>query len=128
MDKLIYIASPYSAHTPEGSRIDKVEEGRYLETCKACAALMLAGHLVYSPIMHWHVVDMLSDQQIGYEDYLAADCEMIKRCDEVWVLTIDGWDKSKGVAFEVKYAEMHKRPVRYFKLTEEGIVHETKLH
>lgn len=124
--KMVYLASPYSAHTPEGSRDDVVEHKRYLEACAATGLLMQKGQLVYSPIVHWHIIDQMYKDSIGYEDYLAADCEMILRCDEVHVLVTDGWDKSRGVALEIEYAKMYNKPVLYFTASEAGIKYENR--
>jgi hypothetical protein len=39
---------------------------------------------------------------------------MLARCDELMVVTLDGWDKSVGVAAEVAEAERLGKLVCYF--------------
>jgi hypothetical protein len=41
------------------------------------------------------------------------DSLLVYRCDEVWVLCIDGWRESVGVAAEVRLAKGFGRAVRY---------------
>lgn len=125
---MIYIASPYSAKLPlSGLRDEVIEHKRYMEACIAAGLIMLKGELVYSPIVHWHIIDRLYHGQLGYEDYLAADCKMLELCDEVHVLMIDGWDKSKGVLLEIEYAKLKGKPIKYFMNTPEGVVYADKI-
>lgn len=128
---MIYLASPYSAkiHDGEeaGQRDEVLEHKRYVEACLACGFLMKSGELVYSPIAHWHIIDKLFKGTIGYEDYLAADMQMIELCREVHVLRIDGWKESRGVQLEIGFAEMKKKPVKYFTIDEKGVKYDASL-
>jgi hypothetical protein len=38
---------------------------------------------------------------------------LIEKCDEVWVLTYDGWDTSVGVAGEITHAAAHLKQVLF---------------
>lgn len=38
---------------------------------------------------------------------------LISKCDELWVLKIDGWEQSKGVSAEIEYAESLNIPIKY---------------
>lgn len=125
---MIYLASPYTAKihdcidgtvTPE-----VVEHKRYVEACLACGFLMKEGELVYSPIAHWHVIDKLFHGTIGYEDYLAADMQMIELCREVHVLMLEGWKESRGVSVEIEFAKMKDKPVKYMTIDAQGVHYE----
>jgi hypothetical protein len=118
---MIYLASPYSAKDPDGVVNEELQCKRYIDACAAVGLLMKKGELVYSPIVHWHIVDQMYKGEIGYEDYLACDCAMIELCSEVHVLQIDGWDKSRGVAVEILYAQKFSKPVKYLTMSEEGL-------
>jgi hypothetical protein len=118
---MIYLASPYSAKEPDGKVDEVLQHKRYIEACVATGLLMKKGELVYSPIVHWHIVDQMFKGEIGYEDYLAADCKMIELCREVHVLQCNGWNKSRGVAVEIGYASKFNKPVRYFTTDENGV-------
>lgn len=126
---MIYLASPYSAKIHDGEEAGKVDEvtehKRYMEACMAAGFLMLRGELVYSPIAHWHIIDRLFKGQIGYEDYIASDMQMIELCTEVHVLQIEGWDKSRGVALEIGYAQMKGKEIKYFTISPQGVEYAT---
>jgi hypothetical protein len=124
---MIYLASPYSAKIHDcaadmpNCRDEVTEHKRYIEACYACGMLMMNGDTVYSPIAHWHLIDRLMQGSIGYEDYLAADFEMIDLCSELHVLMLDGWKESRGVTLEIEYAKLKNKPVKYLKLDEQGV-------
>lgn len=113
MNKLIYLASPYSSADPE------VVLQRVKDVGDATAKLIEAGNLIFSPILHSHYIAHLvafdplnhaPDKLTGWMEY---DFAFIDKADEVWVVMIDGWDKSHGIAAEVDHARETNKPVRY---------------
>lgn len=107
-EKLIYLASPYS-HPDE-----QIKAYRFFRACEATARLQDEGHLVFSPIVHAHYLVPYTAKQGGaFSDWEALDKAFIDRCDEVWVLEIDGWQESKGVTAEIAYARSKAKPVRF---------------
>jgi hypothetical protein len=38
----------------------------------------------------------------------------LERCDEMVVLTLDGWQESVGVQAELRHASVLRKPVRYW--------------
>ena len=109
---MIYLASPYS--DPDS----KVMDQRYNLICEACAALARRGFNVYSPIVHWHVIAKRFNLSKKYSFWKKHDEEMIKICNDFWVLTIHGWNTSKGVANESAYAVKQIREIKYITLPE----------
>lgn len=109
---MIYLASPYS------HRDAAVREERYATACKATADLMAQGYVVYSPIAHSHpVAAYLPDTLLLDHEFWMKQClPMVERSDAVWVLTIPGWDQSRGVAREVAHAEARLIPVVHYRL------------
>lgn len=105
---LLYLASPYS-HTDA-----RVREARFIAACEAVAWLMRRDVLAFSPIAHTHPV-VVQDPELGwdYNAWRALDEEMIRRCDEVTVLMLDGWLESKGVQAEVAFARSIGKPINY---------------
>lgn len=107
---LIYLASPYSSPS------DLERAVRREAAAKACALLSLMdiGH-VYAPIVHG----------VGFEQYLPTivrqdhdfwmrHCyQLLERCDQLFVLMIDGWQTSKGVQMEIEYARQMGMTTRY---------------
>jgi hypothetical protein len=94
---MIYLASPYSH--PDQS----VREQRFFAACDAATALMGAGHIVYSPVVHGHplVQSGLPGDWSFWERHARWHLE---RCDEVVVLMLDAWDQSNGVLAEIEIA------------------------
>lgn len=104
---MMYLASPYS-HADLF-----VREARYLAACKATLRLMLAGQRVYSPIVHNHQLARLGRLPKDFGWWEAYDLDMLRRCDRLVVLKIDGWQISAGVRAEIKFAESINMPVEY---------------
>ncbi len=104
---LVYLASPYSH--PDAS----VREDRFRAVCKAAGHMMAEGEFVYSPIAHTHPIACETDLPKGWFYWSEFDRLIISKCDELCVLTLDGWDKSEGVAAEIKIAEELGIPVGF---------------
>lgn len=94
---MLYLASPYSHPDP------LMKEQRALEAAKATAKLIYANVLTFSPIAHSHPMHLFGlDGDWKYWEKL--DTWFIERCNAVVVLTIAGWDRSQGIAAEVRLA------------------------
>jgi hypothetical protein len=103
---MIYLASAYSHFDAA------VCEQRFRAACQAAAHLMRAGHTVFSPIAHGHCIAQ-HGLPTDWRFWERFDCELLARCDEVLVLTLDGWRESAGVLAEVRIAGELGKPVRY---------------
>ena len=95
---LIYLASP-SYHKSEF-----VIHKRYEMARDATMAIMKEGRIVYSPIVHMHHIQLISDFLKDWDFYKKYDECMLSRCNEMWILNIDGWKHSKGVKGEIDFA------------------------
>jgi hypothetical protein len=97
---MIYLASPYSHKDPA------VREMRFVAACKQAAEMLRCDIPVYSPIVHSHPIAIYGgiDPMDG-EFWARADRPYLELCDEVWVLTLPGWEESKGVHIEIERAE-----------------------
>lgn len=84
---MIYLASPYSHADPA------VREARYRAACRATAALLKAGLVVFSPIVHSHPLVAFA-LPTGWDFWERIDRAYLARCDEVVVLMLDGWEES----------------------------------
>jgi nucleoside 2-deoxyribosyltransferase len=103
---MIYLASPYS-HTDPG-----VREERFRAACRATAALLRAGEVVFSPIVHSHaLVEFALPTAWAFWEFI--DRAHLERCDEVVVLMLDGWQESIGVGAEIGIARALGKPVRF---------------
>jgi hypothetical protein len=41
------------------------------------------------------------------------DRRLLEACDELWVLTLDGWQQSVGIQAEIAIARELGKPIRY---------------
>jgi hypothetical protein len=92
----IYLASPYSHPDPD------IMESRFEAVAIATAYLMdIEGSVVYSPIVHSHIVAKYLDNFLDHEFWLTQDRSHISTCDKLIVYKLEGWDKSFGVSWEI---------------------------
>jgi nucleoside 2-deoxyribosyltransferase len=119
-DSMVYLASPYSHPDPA------VREQRFQAVCRAVAALLRAGHVVFSPIVHCHAL-VPHGLPTDWAFWQRVDREHLERCDEVVVLMLDGWEVSEGVQAEIGVARALGKPVRYL-AADEAFVAPTLAH
>lgn len=106
--KMIYLASPYSHKDPD------IMEKRFEDVCKAQGELIKKfgkDHVFIGPIAMSHSIAQYSELNTTWEFWQHQDEELIKRCDEVWLIKLDGWQQSKGVRAEIDLACKLKKPI-----------------
>jgi hypothetical protein len=103
---MIYLASPYSHPDPA------VREERFRAACRATAALLHAGEVVFSPIVHSHPLVAFA-MPTAWSFWERIDRAHLERCDEVAVLMLDGWEESIGVREELRLARELGKPARF---------------
>lgn len=104
---LIYLASPYSHEDTA------IRDERFNIVCRVAARLMAQGHLIFSPIAHTHPIAMAGELPTGWDFWQKYDHAHLDAAAQVWVLRIDGWDRSTGVKAEIDYAMSKGKPVAY---------------
>jgi hypothetical protein len=92
---MIYLASPYSDQSPTV---------RHWRFCAAVAAVQrMTGHdlIAFSPVAV--SVPMVLNGVRPWDDPWWYEWSMafLKRSDELWILPLDGWDRSAGVKCEI---------------------------
>lgn len=97
--KLAYLAAPFSHPDAE------VREYRYRCVTRAAFEFHKQGRFVYSPLTHNTPLIKLDDKVTGWETWCRFDELMLRKCDELIVLQLEGWKESRGVAAEIKIAE-----------------------
>jgi len=105
---MIYLASPYS------DKDKRVVVSRYNEVLEFCANRIKEGHIVFSPIVHCHVMAQRFEMPGNHLFWWKYDTSMIDIADEVWILCLPYWQMSIGVGKEIAYAEKIGKKVRYF--------------
>lgn len=103
----IYLACPYS------TRIPFLKWWRFRQVNKKAGQLMEMGFIVFSPISHSHPIASQCGLPKDFEYWKKFDESFIKWADEVWILTLWGWRKSKGIKQEIAEAEQLGKEVVY---------------
>ena len=119
----VYLASPYSSGIPahySQRYIPTFLGERYHAAVSACAWLANEGHIVHSPIVHWHVVAKQHKLRKDHEFWKDQNDAMLEWCDAVYVLMLKGWEKSIGIKEEVIKARVLHKFVWFMKLNDAG--------
>lgn len=104
---LVYLAVPYSHDDPD------VRDMRFEAANRAASELMREGIYVFSPISHSHPIAMAGGLPLGWDFWEGYDRAILANCSAVIVLTLDGWQESKGVQAEIGIAHDLGIPVSY---------------
>lgn len=107
---IIYLAAPYT------HKEISVRRSRFFATTKAAAALIDRGHIIMSPLIMTHPIDQIlykDGGQLNSGYWIRFDEAFMSNCAELWILTLDGWKKSKGIRREIEFFEKRGRPVIY---------------
>ena len=107
MTKIIYLACPYT-HPDPVIRNDRAE------LASLAAANIMEGfkHAVYSPITHGHRVHEHLQRKGDHAFWMNQCLPILHRCEELWLLPLEGWDKSRGVEDELKFCWMNRIQTR----------------
>lgn len=98
---VIYLACPFT--DPD----ELVRSRRLLESIKFERALYDAGALVYNPLRY----SSNAPYKPEYRYWIDHGLAIMKACDGVAVLKLDGWRSSEGVRGEIELAKMFEKPV-----------------
>jgi len=104
---MIYVASPYS-HPLHRVRLMRFEAARSF-----IASKLQDGLIVFSPIVYLH--------DIAEQYYFPKDADywktfnfsILKLCEKLWVLQLDGWERSEGISLEIKFCMGYDIPVEF---------------
>lgn len=113
---LIYLASPFRHADPN------VQRRRILIVNHVAAQLFLQGHCVFSPLTHNTPLIDLIDDQVAPEHWLQFDLRILRCCDQLLVLKLEGWDVSRGVQREIAFAREHNIPIEEMNPPKEELI------
>jgi hypothetical protein len=105
-DYLWYLASPYS------NALEGIEHA-YEQACFAAALLIRQDINVFSPIAHTHHIAQIGDLPVKSDFWKRFDEPFVNLCDGIIVLKLHWWDRSRGVAHEIKCFEEAHKPIFY---------------
>lgn len=106
MSKLIFISSPYNHSDP-----NKIIEN-YNKVLQLVSKLTKEGHVVISPIVYGHTIVTHTPIDTSWEFWRNFCVTFIRKCDELYVYCIPGWDRSGGVKEEMRIATDLNIPIK----------------
>lgn len=122
-----YLAAPYKLVVkskelgmtrPNYEDQDKeLREKRFKIINRVTGKLNQSGFAIISPISQSHPVALECGLEGEFDFWADIDYNLIIRCDMVFVLCLDGWKDSEGVAAEINFAKQNNIPVVF--LTED---------
>lgn len=101
---MIYLASPYTHPNAE------IQAKRYQETLQIVTKMFGQGYHVLNPIVYGYWI-IQSGSKGDWQTWANFDTVILNLCDQFWVLKLDGWDKSVGIAAEIKIAKSLGRDI-----------------
>lgn len=104
---LVYLAVPYS-HPDQTVLLERVRKVNAMT-----AKLMKEGHSVFSPITQSHYVAVQCHMPTDWDFWAKYDRDFISCCHTLFVLMLEGWDKSVGVTAEIAIAKEFGIPIVY---------------
>lgn len=105
---VIYVSGAYMGNDKGASIDSNIALAR-----QAAIELWEKGYTCICP--HLNTANFEVDCNISYNDYLAGDIEIIKRCDAVFALP--NYKESKGADIEIREALAHNLPI-FFLMSE----------
>ena len=102
---MIYVGSPYTHPDPV------IMKQREHQAAAYTAWLLRNGHKAFSPIVHGHALAIRFDlpRQAGF--WLDLCLDQLQHATALHVLTLDGWEKSVGLSYEIAFARKNEIPV-----------------
>ncbi len=74
---------------------------------------MKRGNVIFSPIAHSHSIECEAGFMEGFDFWMYQDLPILEKSSELWVLELEGWKQSRGVAREIETARSAGIPIRY---------------
>ena len=105
---MIYVGSPYS--DPD----HLVRKDRAFQVSRFVAAYIKRGHILYCPIASWHHVAEKFTLPTDFKFWQQLNFQMLRFASEMWVLRLDGWTASVGLAGEIDMAKDLYIPTVHF--------------
>lgn len=117
--KLVYLAGPFAdvMHDP------KLAKKRVKLFDKVAAILKhQKGYEVFSPLSHGYPIQEVINKKfndvdkpgdwIKSNDWMPFDLFFLEKCDELFILAIEGWASSRGVLKEIACAKLNNIPIK----------------
>lgn len=104
---MIAIVGPY------GHADETIKQMRAKTIADACIKLLAHGKVGISPLAYGLGLRHVASSELpdNYQNWDHFCRTLVSACSEVYVLNLEGWDTSTGVADEIKTAHSRKMPV-----------------
>ncbi len=96
---MIYLAQPFKHKKLE------VEEARFNLAVACAAELIQRGYFVYSPIVNSYPQNKTFVESQDFSFWRPFDFHMLSKADQLWIMKIEGWRESVGLAAEIDFAK-----------------------
>lgn len=105
-DALGFLGSPYTH--PDSV----VAEERYIAVSRVAGKLMMAGFQFFCPISHGHPMSVYGGvPKFDHDLWRTFNRPWWDICDELWIVTLRGWEQSEGLKDEYQYFYDQGKPV-----------------
>ena len=113
---MIYIANPY---TPLDKSSADMRRRKYEDNYQAVQVFtawrLSIGDYVLSPIVHGHPLAMKYELPTDWGFWWRLDQHYMEQCSGLYVICLDGWEKSVGVTAEIAHGRSLKLPITYWR-------------
>jgi uncharacterized protein DUF1937 len=96
MSEVIYLACPLTTDDPE------VKHHRIYTSAMVARHLRSLGAEVFAPISDLQTLIRSLPSVKGHDFWMSVDFLFLEKCNKMMVITLPGWEKSKGVEMEMK--------------------------
>lgn len=111
----IYLASPYTKKRKDGSIDEKAQLERYNKVTEVAGRLEdIFPYAFILPITMSHNTAKYMKKKNGeFAAWARRDFTYIANSQQLWVVTMEGWDLSVGVLEEIRFAKGRGMPIYY---------------
>ena len=109
MSKKIFVAGPFNADSED------IKNKRVQSIAEYCVKLFNNGDSPISALLMGLSFAKYGNLTTDTDTWKVFSETMLKGCDEVHVLKIEGWQKSSGVKIEIEKAIRLNIPIKYIK-------------
>lgn len=108
MKKLLYLGTPYNDENKA------VEEERLAIFRKIAAEIEISGdYHVISPMYTLYLIEHGHKLPTTWDFWKSYGELLISKCDVIYIIKSQGWDKSKGVIGEIELAKKYNKPLKF---------------
>jgi hypothetical protein len=111
---MIFVAQPYYHDDP------KIRQERVRLGAQYCGALLKQGQMCVSPVMLGTAILEHVDLPGDFSFWDKISFELLEKSTVIYVLMLEGWDKSRGVKAEIERARHLGKSVLFIGLNQIG--------